>query len=127
MSNPNGNGEAAESLVKRKYDLEEADVEWCDLTNPRTGARYEVKSAERDRDSGREGRFRLWEDQHRSLRAADAAGSAAWYVFVTDDGATYTRRRVSHVSEVIADHGGWNESGHRRGSRQLKIPVSELI
>jgi len=127
MSNPNGNGEAAEALVKRKYDLTESGVEWCDLTDPRTGARYEVKSAERDRDSGRRGRFRLWEDQHRSLMAADAAGSAAWYVFVTDDGATYRRRLVTTVSQIVADHGGWNESGHRRGSRQLKIPVNEVV
>jgi hypothetical protein len=121
------NGRDAEELVKRKYDLTESGVEWCDLTDPRTGARYEVKSAERALASGREGRFRLWEDQHRSLTAANSAGSAAWYVFVTDDGATYTRRRVTHVTQIVNDRGGWNESGHRRGSRQLKIPVTVLI
>lgn len=121
------NGRDAEELVKRKYDLEESGVEWCDLTNPRSGARYEVKSAERTLESGREGRFRLWEDQHRSLLAANSGGSAAWYVFVTDGGSTYTRRGVTHVSQVVNDRGGWNKSGHRRGSRQLKVPVKVLI
>lgn len=123
----NYTGDDAEELIATKYDLAPAGVEWCDLTNPRTGARYEVKFATRERSNGSEGRFRLWRDQHRSLRAADAAGNTAWYAFVTDGGSTYTRRRVTHVSQVVADLGGWNESGHRRGSRQKKIPIAELI
>lgn len=120
-------GKAAEELAKRKFDLVEANVEWCDLTNPRTGARYEVKSAQRRHDDGEPGRFRLWEDQHRSLMAAESGGVAAWYVFVTDDGATYTRRSVTQVGQVVNDRGGWNKSGHARGSRQKKVPIGELI
>lgn len=115
------NGKAAEKRVIDKYGLERADVEWCDATNPRTGARYEVKSAS---TSATRPRFRLWEDQHRSLtRAANHA--AAWYVFVY--GGEMTRRRPSTVTEVVNDRGGWNRSGHRRGARQLKVPVEELL
>jgi len=104
-----------------KYDLTEASVDWCDATNPRTGARYEVKSASPSTDRPR---FRLWRDQHRALTAA-SANVAAWYVFVYGD--RVTRRTPSYVAAVVSDRGGWNQSGHRRGSRQLKVPVEDLI
>lgn len=115
------NGRDAEELIARKYGLEPFAPRWADLRHPTTGAVYEVKSAQRDRE------FRLWEDQHRSLRASDNAGNTAYYAFVTDDGSTYRVRRVHTVSDVIRDRGGWNKSGHRRDARQLKIPVEVLI
>jgi len=104
-----------------KYDLVEASVEWCDATNPRTGARYEVKSADPSREYAR---FRLWKDQHAALTAA-SANVAAWYVFVSGD--RVTRRTPSYVTSVVSDMGGWNRSGHRRGSRQLKVPIERVL
>ena len=115
------NGKAAEKRVIDKYDLERANVEWCDATNPRTGARFEVKSASTSTDRPR---FRLWEDQHRALTAA-SVNVAAWYVFVY--GGKMTRRTPSYVTSVVSDRGGWNRSGHRRDARQLKVPVEELL
>lgn len=115
------NGKAAERRIIDKYDLKRADVEWCDAWNPRTGARYEVKSASPSTDRPR---FRLWEDQHRAMTAA-TANVAAWYVFVFGD--RVTRRTTAFVSSVVSERGGWNDAGHRRGARQLKVPVEELL
>jgi len=37
-------GRKGESYIRRKYDLEDAEVDWCDLRNPRTGSAHEVNS-----------------------------------------------------------------------------------
>jgi len=34
----NERGLRGEQYVKRKHDLEDSDVQWCDLRNPRTGS-----------------------------------------------------------------------------------------
>jgi hypothetical protein len=115
------NGLDAEKRVAEEYGLEEYPADWCDLENPRTGARYEVKSADPDRERPR---FRLWEDQHQALTGA-SAHTAAWYVFVA--GSRMSRHTVGYVSNVVEKRGGWNRSGHRRGSRQLKIPLEDVL
>jgi hypothetical protein len=113
-------GNDAEQLIARKYDLEPAEPNWCDLTNPRTGARYEVKKAERSRE------FRFWRDQHRSLQAA-GNNVAAYYALVTDGGRTYKRVSPVVVRRVIERRDGWNESVHEtRQARQKKVPVEEF-
>jgi hypothetical protein len=112
----------AELWVVDHYDLEhepgEPGERWYDAINPRTDAKYQVKSAETGR------RFRVWADQHRSLTAAEGQ-NAAWYVFVTESG--HRRMRPSTVTAIIRERGGWNESGHERGSKQHKIPINEII
>jgi hypothetical protein len=117
-------GLRGEKYVARRDDLEPAEVDWCDLRNPRTGSAHEVKVAEPGR------RFRLWEDQHRSLAAAHGQ-NAAWYQFlvVVDSGNVLKERRahVPTVTRIVSERGGWNQSGHKRESRQHKLPVSEIF
>lgn len=126
-------GEWAEEQVAREFDLAHVpnEAEWYDCVNPRTGTKFEVKSATRELDSGAAGRFRLWEDQHRSLVASDAQGTA-WYVFVVlgSGGAieAVERMHATTVTELVNDAGGWNRAGHdERESRQLKLPIDEVV
>jgi|GEM_PF-2184495 hypothetical protein len=120
----NDRGRRGESYVRRRDDLEASEVDWCDLRNPRTNSAHEVKVCEPNR------RFRIWEDNHRSLTTADGQ-NAAWYHFlvVTDGGNVIEERRMkaTTVTKLVRERGGWNESGHERGSRQLKIPESEIF
>lgn len=129
-----GRDEFAELLVATMFDLEHTadDVEWYDARNPRTGTKFEVKSCAIDRVKGGTGRFRLWESQHRSLVASDAAGTA-WYVFVLFDGSggiVDTRRcRPSTVTQFVrSDGGSWNRAGHAdRDGRQHKVHYSDIF
>ena len=121
----NRRGLNGEDYVRRRDDLEACpETEWCDLINPRTGARHEVKVAEPGR------RFRLWRDNHRSLAASDARGTA-WYDFlvVTESGNVLEERRMkpSTVTRIVHQRGGWNRSGHERGSEQHKLPTGEIF
>lgn len=113
--------EQAELHVVDEYDLEHApEADWYDAVNPRTGAKYEVKSAQADR------RFRLWENQHRSLAAAEGQ-NAAWYVFLVS-GEGMRRVKPTTVTRWVRARGGWNRAGHdRRDGRQHKLPVSEVF
>lgn len=114
-------GERAEKFVAREYDLDHTpEADWYDCINPRTGTKYEVKSAEKGR------RFRLWENQHRSLTAAEGQ-NAAWYVFLVDGG-DMRRVKPSTVTQWVNQRGGWNRAGHdRRDGRQHKLPISEVF
>lgn len=118
-------GYNGEQWVKQQYDLERCpDTRWCDLQNPRTGARHEVKVALPNR------RFRVWKDNHRSLVSSNAAGTA-WYDFLvmSRSGRITDHRRMqpTTVSRIVDELGGWNESGHARGSYQKKIPVAAIF
>ncbi|WP_167837313.1 hypothetical protein [Halosimplex halophilum] len=78
--------------------------------------------------SGAAGRFRLWEDQHRSLTAAEGAeGQTAWYAFVLfDESDDVVRRKSSTVTEIVG--GEWNETGHaQRDGRQYKVVWNEVF
>ena len=120
----NDRGRRSEDYIRRKHDLEECPEDWCDAINPRTGSRHEVKTCLPGK------RFRLWEDNHRSLAAAHGQ-NAAWYYFVvvTKSGNVVREKRMKAptVTRLVNERGGWNKSGHRRGSRQLKIPESEIF
>ena len=121
----NRRGLDGEDYVARRDDLEQCNEnEWCDLVNPRTGTKHEVKVCQPGR------RFRIWEDNHRSLTASDGQGTA-WYQFlvVTENGNVVdeVKRKPSTVTKIINERGGWNVSGHDRGSRQHKLPPSEVV
>lgn len=126
-------GRSAEEWVAERYDLELAAGEglpgWVDAYNPRTGARYQVKSAA-TRDEGPP-RVRLWEDQHRAA-VGYLAHAPAWYVFLRVDRLgrvlEHARRRPQTVTRTVNELGGWNQAGHEvRDARQLKAPVAEFL
>jgi len=112
-----------EASVQEAYSLDALrTVRWADLKNPRTGAYYEVKSAQAGR------RFRLWRDQHRSLQGFDSQ-STAWYAFVvkTSRKRDIKRMKPQTVGRLVRDRGGWNSSGHSRDALQHKLPVNEVF
>jgi len=126
-------GEFATNVVADTYGLvvENDDADWYDAVHPNSEAKTECKSARRELADGSTGRYRLWEDQHRSLVASDASGTA-WYGFVLldDDGTVVDvqRRKPATVGAIVRDRGGWNQAGHsKRESRQHKLPWSEVI
>ena len=121
----NDRGLRGEDWIAVRDDLDPCPAnQWCDLVNPRTGAKHEVKVAAPER------RFRIWEDNHRSLTASDGQ-NVAWYHFLVmdSDGRVVDSRRMkpSTVTRIVRERGGWNTSGHARGSRQHKIPVGEIF
>lgn len=115
----------AEEWVAEEYDLDhepgEPGERWYDAINPRTGTKYQVKSAEPG------GAFRLWSDQHRSLTACEGQ-KCAWYVFVSSDGRS-RRVRPSTVTRWVRERGGWVEAGHelRPGAKQHKLDVDDVL
>ncbi|WP_162562457.1 hypothetical protein [Salinigranum rubrum] len=124
-------GAFTEQLVADRYDLEHRpdEADWYDCVNPRTGTKYEVKSTHETLASGASGRFRLWEDQHRSLTVSDGQVTA-WYVFVllseTGEVVEVRRMKPSTVTEIV--DGEWNQAGHRkRKSRQHKLHFGKLF
>lgn len=126
-------GEFATEYVADEYDLEvENDVtDWYDAVAPSTGTKYEVKSTHQTLASGATGRFRLWEDQHRSLVAAESAeGQTAWYAFVllddNDSVQDVVRRKPSTVTGIVG--GEWNRAEHDdRGDGQHKVPWYQVF
>lgn len=126
--------EFAELLVAEIYGLDHTgdEFEWYDAVHPRTGTKVEVKSTAVERVKGGTGRFRLWEQQHRSLVASDASATA-WYVFVLFDGSggivDWRRCRPSTVTRFVrADGGSWSRAGHAdRAGRQHKVHYSEVF
>ena len=134
-------GAFAEEYVANSYDLEHVPnvSEWYDCVHPFTGTKYEVKSTEKriGDDYPADGRFRLWEDQHRSLAGAEGAeNQTAYYAFVLlDDGGDVVdvqRRHPSTVTRILderTDDGSpWNQAGHtERDGAQYKLPYTEVF
>lgn len=126
-------GEFATRQVAEEFGLDvENDVaEWYDAVDPSTGTKFECKSTHQQLEDGATGRFRLWEDQHRSLTSAAAAdGQTAWYGFVVldedNDVKHLVRRKPSTVTKIVG--GEWNRAEHvERKSRQHKVPWYEAI
>lgn len=124
-------GAFAERYVAESYGLAHVpnEADWYDCVHPR-GTKYEVKSTHETLASGAAGRFRLWEDQHRSLTAAEGAeGQTAWYAFVLfdehDDVVDVVRRKPSSVTKIVG--GEWNDAGHAgRNGRQHKTPWEDI-
>ena len=123
------NADTAENFAAAQYDLElTPEADWYDAIAD-NGTKYEVKGAELSKQSGRQGRFRIWEDNHRSLTFSNGK-SNAWYVFVViQNGRVIDHRRTQPqtITRIINDRGGWNRSGHARGGRQHKLLISELF
>lgn len=124
-------GAYGEQWIADRDDLDHRpnEADWYDCVNPRTGTKHEAKTTDEADPSG--GRFRVWEDQHRSLAAANAAG-VAWYDFLLlNDGEVVAHRRMkpSTVTKLVhANDGKWNRAGHHdRDGRQHKIPVEEVF
>ena len=121
----NRRGANSEDYLARRDNLEKCpENDWCDLVNPRTGSKHEVKTCLPGK------RFRIWQDNHRSLTASDGQGTA-WYRFlVVSEGGNVlreTKMKPSTVTKMIRERGGWNRSGHARGSQQHKLPEKDVF
>jgi len=123
------NADTAENFAAAQYDLTlTPEADWHDAIAD-NGTKYEVKGAEKEKRSGRQGRFRIWEDNHHSLSVSNGQANA-WYVFVVIENGTvldHRRTQPQTITRIINDRGGWNRSGHSRGGRQHKLPISELF
>jgi len=119
--------ELAETLVAEEFDLSQfTDADWYDCVDRDSGVKYEVKSTSDEIRSG-PGRFRLWQQQHRSMTTSEGQNSTAWYAFVLldlEDGVIkIQRRKPSTVTRILNQRGGWNQSGHESKGRQHKVPI----
>lgn len=119
----------ATELVVREFNLVEdnATADWYDARHPNTDSKTEVKSclSTVGNATTRDGRFRLWKEQLRSLSSAEARGTAyvAFVLYRMDDREIDVRRvKPQTVTEWVADRGGWNRSGHSEFDRQHKLP-----
>jgi hypothetical protein len=129
-----GAGDLEEQIVAEAFDLLDVsgdDAEDADLRNPRTEARYEVKSARArvGEEYPADGRFRLWRDQHRSLVGyASQPDLAGWYVFVlSDEQGTPQKMKRMQPTTVTEFVDGWNTANHEgRNARQYKLPISDV-
>lgn len=127
----------AEELAAEEFSLVHRPNEkfWYDVRAPSRASRPtkgEVKSAHRrvGEDYPAAGRFRVRRDQHRSLTASDAQGTA-WYIFVLFDEeageVVVQRRRPSTVRKIVEERGGWNDAGHEEFAYQHKLPIEEVL
>lgn len=118
-------GRRGEEFACDQFGLERRpDIQWYDAVNPRTGAKYEVKTALPDR------MFRFWRDQHHSLSGANGRGTGWYVLIIMDDNGDIKRwRRVKPqtVARVIRERGGFNKQTHRRDQQQKKVPTTEFF
>jgi hypothetical protein len=114
-------GALAERAARERYGLDAEHDGFHDAVAP-DGTPVEIKAAMLDRASGKVGRFRIFEDYHKRLRAA-----GGWYVFVA-----YRARPEFRVARMRSVGAGdvsatfYGAGGHR-GSRQVKLPVSDVF
>jgi hypothetical protein len=126
--------ELAEKIGAEAFGYERARVDssWYDCVSDTavdTPGKMEVKACRRRLDSGRKGRFRLWEKQTVRIAAADRSpGGVGWFVFVLfDNGDTpqYLRRMHGVTVQRMVD--GWNRSGHADRGRQRKVVWDDFL
>lgn len=124
--------ELAEDLVVDEFGLEVDRVDWYDAVHPNTDAKTQTKSTSSTvgQSYPGDGRFRVWEEQHRSLTTSEGQ-AVAWYAFVLlheDEGEIWIRRmKPTTVTQIVRERGGWNASGHSSYDRQHKIPWPEVF
>ncbi|WP_420182074.1 hypothetical protein ACNO8S_13500 [Haloarcula sp. KBTZ06] len=114
------------TLVERKaaerYDLELDRCSWHDAKR-KDGTPVEIKAAMHRHADGRPGTFKLYDQYHEKLRAANG-----WYVF----GVYRVRGRGIEVLEWETRHSSrlprldWHGGGDHRNSKQTKLHISEM-
>lgn len=115
-------GSLAEKRARERYGLEADRSSWHDARTS-DGRPVETKAAMLERGSGREGRFRIFEEYHKKLEQADGL-----YVFV----AYVARGRGIQVQAMRSLASSdlnltfYGAGGHRE-SRQVKIPPGRIF
>lgn len=113
-------GARAEAAAGRKWGLTSDHGPGYDLVSPNNGTRYQVKSADADRDTPR---IRVWRSDHRALQRAHQA----CYVLVLYSSASNTIQRIEKVPlAAVANAANWGPSGHEKGV-QAKININDLL
>lgn len=114
-------GARAERAAARKYRLERRPGPGFDLRSPRNGTKYQVKSADLERDSPR---CRFWMPDHLKLVRAPQA----CYIVVTYRSSSGVKDIQKVPLARVAELGEWGPSGHAGGKgRQKKLDVDELL
>lgn len=123
-------GHYSERAAARKYGLVLDRDEPAIDARASNGTKYSIKSTTYERASGSYGRLRFWKDNFEQL----PEGRSGVIVVVMPSAGSSSRaplkiERVTRaeVADAIADRGGWNRSGHDRGSRQHRMPWTELV
>ncbi|WP_367397977.1 hypothetical protein [Haloarcula salina] len=114
------------TLVERKaverYDLDLDRCSWHDAKRP-DGTPVEIKSAMHRHADGQPGTFKLYDQYHEQLRAANG-----WYVFavyrVRGRGVEVLHWRLLHSSQL--PNLNWHGGGDHRGALQAKISINWL-
>lgn len=117
-------GQLAERRAADRYGFDLVHNEWRDGCY-QNDTPVQVKAAQVERSSGAEGRFRLWEADHRKLKRR-----GGYYVFVAYRPHGNGIRVVEMVRKRPGDVpiGGFYGSGsHPHGNRQAKVAVSSIF
>lgn len=129
-SESSGRGHRAERAAARKFGLDLDRDDPAVDSRASNGVVYSIKSATYRRASGQYGRLRFWKDNFGDL----PEGRAGVIVVIMPSASSTSRRPLvierlsrAEVAEVIEQRGGWNRSGHDRGSRQHRLPWTELV
>ena len=122
----NGNkaaGTSAEEYIAEQIDGFRTGGMWYDIETPHNGKIHEVKTTVETLSSGRNGRFRLWRDQHEKY--LEEGGE---YHFLVDS-VGYERLSAEEVDEIIEASGvEWTGAGGHRGEKQqLKLRWPEVF
>lgn len=115
------------TLVERKaaerYDLDLDRCSWHDAKRP-DGTPVEIKAAMRQHADGQLGTFKLYDQYHDRLRAANG-----WYVFapyrVCGPGVEVLDWEMRHSSRLPQLH--WHGGGGHRNAQQSKIGIGEIF
>ncbi|WP_420182135.1 hypothetical protein ACNO8S_14100 [Haloarcula sp. KBTZ06] len=115
------------TLVERKaaerYNLDLDRCSWHDAKRP-DGTPVEIKSAMHRHADGQPGTFKLYDQYHEKLRAANG-----WYVFVSYRvcglGVKVLKSEMRHSSRLPKLN--WHGGGKHRDAQQAKIAIDEIL
>lgn len=116
-------GTLCERKVIEQYRLELDRSSWHDARRD-GGAPVEIKAAMHRHADGQPGTFKLYDQYHEQLRAANG-----WYVFATyrvrGAGIEVLKSAMRHSSRLPRLH--WHGGGDHRNARQTKIDIQEIF
>ena len=119
----NHHGTLVERKAAERYGLELDRASWHDARRD-DGTPVEIKSAMHRHSDGQPGTFKLYDQYHDKLRAADG-----WYVFgvyrVRGKGVGVLEWEMRHSSRL--PNLNWHGGGNHRSAQQCKLAIEQVI